>query len=307
MSWRRSSLGRVLGLAAAVICVLWIFLAILPAPVSFPHAYFAGHPRWQQAGPQVIGHRGGWGLWPEHTLDGYQRAVDLGVDALDLDVWRSADGIVVVFHDRRVDRVTDGTGRVDSLTFEQLRSLDTGYHWSSDDGATHPFRGKGLQIPSLDEVLAKFPQQHLVIEMKTRDVVAAEQLCGLLRARDHGDKAIVASFGTDALVSFRQACPEVATSASSAEAAAYWILHVLRLDLLAAPDFEALQVTETVGPLTIVDQRFVDVSQRRGLPVQVWPINTEERMKRLMQLKVQSIFTRRPDRLTSLLRDEGRR
>ena len=307
MTWRRSSLGRVLGLAAAGVCVLWIFLAILPAPVSFPHPYFAGHPRWQQEGPQVIAHRGGWGLWPEHTLDGYQRAVDLGVDALELDVQRTADGIMVVFHDRRVDRVTDGTGRVDSLTFEQLRRLDAGYQWSPDGGATYPFRGQGLRVPALDEVLAKFPQQHMIMELKTGDAVTAEQLCGLLQRHDHENRAIVAAFGTDGLATFRQACPGVATSASSAEAMSYWVLHLLRLDLLAAPAFEALLIPEKFGPLTIVDQRFVDVTQGRGLPVQVWTIDEKERMERLIHLGVQAIITRRPDRLTTLLHDQGRR
>lgn len=302
MTWRRG-----LVITTAGLLVPWSFFALLPAPVSFPHPYFSGSSRGEHSAAQIIAHRGGWGLWPEHTLDGYRRAVDLGVDALELDVQPTADDIMVVFHDRRVDRVTGGTGRVDAFTFEQLQNLDAGYHWSPDGGATHPFRGQGLRIPSLDEVLSTFPDRHLVIELKTDDAPSAQRVCGQLRRHSHHERAIVAAFRDEALVAFRQACPEVATSASSAEAWKYWILHVLRLDVLSSPEFEALQVPEVLGPITIVDRRFVEVSQGRGLPVQVWTIDNEETMERLTDHGVQAIMTRRPDLLNAVLEARGHR
>ena len=302
MTWRRR-----LGLSTAGLLVPWALLALLPAPVSFQHPYFMAHPPGKRWAPQIIAHRGGSGLWPEHTLDSYRRAVDLGVDALELDVRSTADGITVVFHDRRVDRVTDGTGRLDSFTFEQLQSLDAGYDWSPDEGTTHPFRGLGLRIPALDEVLSTFPEQHMVIELKTDDALSAQRLCGHLRRHGHQELAIVAAFRHEALAAFRQACPAVATSASSSEAAWYWILHVARLDVLSDPDFEALLVPETLGPVTIVDRRFVEVSQRRGLSVQVWTIDAEPIMERLIDRGVQAIMTRRPDLLTGVLEALGHR
>ena len=302
MRWRRW-----LGGGVAALLIVWTFLALLPAPVSFPHPYFTGHPRWRQPAPQIIAHRGGWGLWPQHTLDGYRRAIELGADVLELDVRRTSDGVMVVFHDRVVDHVTEAEGQVDSFTFAQLRSLDAGYDWSPADDGSHPFRGQGLLIPALDEVLSEFAGQHMVIELKTADAEAAQQLCGELRRHAHEERAIVAAFAPEALTNFRQACPEVATSASSAEMSKYWILHLLRLDVLSWPEFEALQVPETLGPLTIVDERFVDVSQGRGLPVQVWTIDDEETMGRLFDLGVQAIMTRRPDQLARLLAARGQR
>ena len=298
---------RRLALAAAGVLLVWAFLAILPAPISFPHPYFAQHPRWGESIPQIIAHRGGWGLWPQHTLYGYRHAVDMGVDALELDIQRSSDGVMVVFHDHRVGRVTEAGGRIDSYTFEELQSLDAGYNWSADEGATHPFRGQGLRIPSLDEVLSTFPDQHMIIELKTNDAQSAEQLCGLLRAHRHQHRAIVASFDTESLDIFRQVCPGVATSASFAEAWSYTILHLLRLDVLANPEFEALQVTEFKGPLTVVNERFVDKSQGRGIAVQVWTIDKEQDMERLTDLGVQGLITRRPDRLKRVLEARGRR
>ena len=215
---------------------------------------------------------------------------------------RAADDFAPVDH-----HVTEAEGQVDSFTFAQLRSLDAGYDWSPADDGSHPFRGQGLLIPTLDEVLSEFAGQHMVIELKTADAEAAQQLCGELRRHAHEERAIVAAFAPEALTNFRQACPEVATSASSAEMSKYWILHLLRLDVLSWPEFEALQVPETLGPLTIVDERFVDVSQGRGLPVQVWTIDDEETMGRLFDLGVQAIMTRRPDQLARLLAARGQR
>jgi glycerophosphoryl diester phosphodiesterase len=296
VSWKRR-----FGLVGAALLFVWFFLATLPAPVSFPHPFFSSHPRARQSLPQAIAHRGGWGLWPQHTIDGYRRAVDLGVDAIELDVRPSADGVLVVFHDRQVDHVTEAQGAVASLSLAQLQSLDAGYDWSADDGATHPFRGQGLRIPTLREVLSTFPDQYMTIELKTDDAASAEQLCGLLREFDHEERAIVAAFRTESLVAFRQACPKTATSASSSEGLVYWVLHLLRLDVLASPEFEALQIPPTLGPLTVVDHRFVQVTQGRGIPVQVWTIDEKEEMERLIELGVQGIITRRPDRLTELL------
>jgi glycerophosphoryl diester phosphodiesterase len=296
VSWKRR-----FGLVVVALLLVWLFLATLPAPVSFPHPFFSSHPRARQSLPQAIAHRGGWGLWPEHTVDGYQRAVSLGVDALELDVRPSADGVLVVFHDRKVDRVTEAQGAVASLSLAKLQSLDAGYDWSADDGATHPFRGQGLSIPTLAEVLSAFPDQYMTIELKTDDAASAEQLCGLLRDFDHEERAIVAAFKTESLDAFRQACPNTATSASSTEGMAYWVLHLLRLDVLASTEFEAFQVPPTLGPLPVVDRRFVQVTQGRGIPVQVWTIDEKEEMERLIELGVQGIITRRPDRLTQVL------
>ena len=77
--------------------------------------------------------------------------------------------------------------------------------------------------------------------------------------------------------------------------------HLLRLDVLASTEFEAFQVPPTLGPLPVVDRRFVQVTQGRGIPVQVWTIDEKEEMERLIELGVQGIITRRPDRLTQVL------
>ncbi|MEZ4374468.1 MAG: glycerophosphodiester phosphodiesterase family protein [Polyangiaceae bacterium] len=98
-----------------------------------------------------IAHRGGRKLAPEHTLVAYQNGLDVGADILELDVHATSDGVLVLMHDDTVDRTTNGTGAIKELTFAELRSLDAAYNFSEDGGQTFPYRGKGIQVPTLEE------------------------------------------------------------------------------------------------------------------------------------------------------------
>lgn len=264
------------------------------------------HPYFTDGGFRIIAHRGGPGLGPESTLPVYQRSVDLGVDVLEMDVRPTADGHLVIHHDDRVDRATDGTGRVDSLTLEQLQSLDAGYRWQAADGS-FPWRGKGLRILTIDELFRAFPGVRLLVEIKSDVPAVAESLCG--EVRDYGvqDLVVVASFATESLEAFRRACPEVATSASAGEVTRYWLLHVLRLGGLADPDFDVFQVPEDAGWFTLVDDRFVAEAGRRNLPVEVWTVNEREQMERLIDVGVDGIMTDRPDLLLQVLDERDMR
>ena len=107
---------------------------------------------------QVMAHRGGKQLRPENTLIAFRNAVELGVDALELDVHATRDGALVVIHDSTVDRTTDGTGAVSNFTLEEITALDAGYNWSPGaDSDDNPYRGTGVTIPTLEEVLSAFP------------------------------------------------------------------------------------------------------------------------------------------------------
>lgn len=278
-----------------------LLLAVLVEPEPLPpHPYLAGKEF------QVIAHRGGRRLGPENTLVLFRRAVELGVDVLEMDVRQSADGVLVVLHDAAVDRTTEGSGRVDSLTLAQLRALDAGHDWSAD-GQLYPWRGQEIRIPTLAEVLHAFPQQRFVVELKADEAQVARALCAALHDLGAEERVLVASFHEGALVAFRSACPEVATSASSVEVTWYWLLHLARLGALSTPSFDALQVPRRFGPVGLVDERFVERARSRGLPVHVWTINEEEDMERLLDLGVDGIMTDSPDRLLAILRRRGLR
>src|SRR5688572_18850985 len=121
-----------------------------------------------QGGPLLIAHRGGAGLMPENTLAAFISASDdWAADMIELDVHASADGHCVVIHDDTLERTTSGSGPVAARTLAQLKSLDAGYHFTRDGGRTFPFRGLGITIPTIEEVLERLPKMRLTIEVKT--------------------------------------------------------------------------------------------------------------------------------------------
>ncbi len=274
--------------ALFVVCVI----TARPAPA---HSYFA------DGRFLVIAHRGGGGLMPENTLQAFAHAQALGVDVLEMDLRVSADGHLVIIHDAKVDRTTDGQGRVDSLTLSQLRSLDAGYSWSSD-GKTFPQRGQGLLIPTLNEVLSAYPNQRLLIEIKNNSPQLAQDFCEMLKRFDMLDKTIVASFHSAALKAFRTACPQTPVAATSGEVALFAILHFFHLDAAYTEPPFAFQIPERLGPLQLVDPRFIASLHERHAQLHVWTINREEDMRRLIDLGVDGLITDYPDRLLHILK-----
>ena len=105
-----------------------------------------------------------------------------GATAVELDIHRTSDGNLVVFHDWALDCRTDGTGITNEQTLEYVQGLDIGYGYSADGGQTFPFRGKGVgMMPTLPEVLAAFPDKRFVIHNKDGGSETAELLIAYLR------------------------------------------------------------------------------------------------------------------------------
>jgi glycerophosphoryl diester phosphodiesterase len=119
----------------------------------------------------------------ENTLPSMRAAFDLGADVVELDVHPTTDGALAVFHDWAVDCRTNGTGVTREHTLAQLKALDIGHGYTADNGASYPFRGKGVGLmPSLDEVLAAFPDRRLLIHIKGNDPEEGRRLAQRLAA-----------------------------------------------------------------------------------------------------------------------------
>ena len=249
----------------------------------------------------VVAHRGGIALGPEHTLSTFGRAVSLGVDVLEMDVRAAADGALVLMHDETVDRTTDGRGEVAALTLAEMRALDAGYRWSPDGGRTFPMRGKGLTIPTLEEVLSSFPGAPLVLELKSPERAGAESLCAMLRRFEAVERVIVAAFRTGPLASFRQLCPEVATAANVREVQRVWLIQRLFLPAFYKPPADAFLIPERFGGLRVLDRAFVERARAHGMNVQVWTVNEPPDVERLVALGVRGIITDDPERVLGAL------
>lgn len=233
-----------------------------------------------------IAHRGGNRQAPEATLEGFRSAKRLGADILEMDVRRSADGHIVVIHDSTVDRTTDGSGRVADKTLEELKALDAGYTWSPDGGVTYPFRGRGLEIPLLSEVLEAFPAEYMVIEIKGSDPTVSVDFAAVLARHDRLDMVVVASFSAEVLEAFREAAPEALTSMAQDEVVTFFALSAASEEGYDPPG-QFLQVPPTFSGIEVLTPAFVERAQRFALPIHAWGTDeTEESLLRLLDLGV---------------------
>src|SRR5205823_2895641 len=140
-------------------------------------------------------HQGGAAEAPSSTLFALSRAVSVGADALELDVHATADGELVVCHDATVDATTEGSGAIADMTMAEVAALDNGYRFTTDGGATFPYRGRGRDfgVATLRSVLEQFPSVFLNLDIKQTapDVKPYESaLAGLLRSFGRVDDVI---------------------------------------------------------------------------------------------------------------------
>ncbi|MBA4288841.1 MAG: glycerophosphodiester phosphodiesterase [Pseudomonas sp.] len=251
--------------------------------------------------PLVIAHRGGKGLWPENSLFAFERASDLGVDMLEMDLHLSSDGELVVIHDRTLNRTTNGQGRVAEHSLTQLQALDAAYNWTADGGQSYPYRGQGIRIPTLTEVLQRFPDAAKVIEMKVPDVGMEAALCKALQSHQQIDRVVIGSFYDRSLQLFREQCPGVATSAGPGSVRMLVALNWVGLGCLLSPSYQALQIPEAHDGLLIASPSLFKTASERGLNIQMWTINEQTDMRRLLDKGAHALITDYPDRALQVL------
>ena len=293
---------RILLSLAVLLGAAYLVLGLLAEPRS-EYAY----ERLLPAGVAVLAHAGGALLWPDNTMTAFSAANELGADVLELDVHESASGEFVVIHDATVDRTTDGHGAIADLTLQELRRLDAGYRWTPTgprqdaEGTEFSYRGAGVTLPTLAEVLAAFPTTAVNVELKQDSGDAAVSLCETVRAAGAVDRVMVGSFHGGPLATFREACPEVSTSASQNEVIVFLALEKLRLSAVLTPPYDALQVPVERSGIRIVTPHFVKAAHARGVDVHVWTINDAAEMQELVAMDVDGLISDRPDRALQVL------
>ena len=246
------------------------------------------HPYLDHPTPIAFAHRGGAAHGLENTAAQFRRAVATGYRYIETDVHATADGKLVAFHDDTLDRVTDGTGRIADLPWEEVRQA----------------RVRGSEpVPLFEDLLAEFPEVRWNVDIKAES--ALHPLLDLVERTDSWDRICAGSF-SEARVARAQrlAGPRLATS--------YGARGVLSLRLRswgipATPRRSAIaaQVPESQSGIPVVDHRFVRTAHARGLQVHVWTINEPDRMHRLLDLGVDGIMTDHIDTLRKVLEDRG--
>lgn len=254
------------------------------------------HPYLTHEHPIRFAHRGSRYLWPENTIESFQGAVDLGYRYLETDAHVTADGIVVAFHDHKLERLTNGAGKVSEWRWEDLRFLDAGYRFKPEDG--FPRRSEGVGIPRLDELLRTFPDALFNVDLKERNV--ADALAELVSSQRAEGRVLAASFHDSHIARYRAASPgPVATSAGPREVGRAWLASRLGKPVRTRAD--AIQVPERFGAFGVVDASFVTSAHEGGKHVHVWTVNDTPVMHRLLDLGVDGIVTDRPDLLNDVV------
>lgn len=225
--------------------------------------------------PLRFGHRGASGYMPENTIASFNKAIELGVDMVELDVHRCKTGEIVVMHDDTVDRTTNGHGHIADLTLSELQALDA---------------GKGEKVPTLIEVLTAIDRRvGVIVELKEAAVI--EQTADILKraVSEQGwnyDQFSVTAFEHHFLAAFHDLCPQAPLGA------------ILAGDPIGYAEFgERLGAASVNMAYPFLTPEFVEDAHRRGLQVFAWPVDEPQDIERMKLLGVDGIFSNFPDRI----------
>jgi glycerophosphoryl diester phosphodiesterase len=275
-----------------------------------------------------IAHRGASGHAPEETMPAFDKAQAVEADYLELDAQLTADGELVAFHDTKVDRTTDATGKLSDFTLAELQQLDAGswFNEAHPDKADPAF--EGLQVPTLDQLVARYgTEENYYIEIKSPDanpglteqLVAWAERHGLVAA----EAIVIQSFSQDALERAHALNPDIPLvqlvwyHPKAYEAGAdlkEWTGVTPGPAELTAADFDSVDdyavgigTNLTYEDRQVIDAAFVETARAAGLGVHVYTINATATMRRLIDWGVTGVFTDYPDRLNAVLEQDAER
>lgn len=254
-----------------------------------------------------MAHRGESGNIPENTILALEAAVKIGVDVLESDIRFTKDDIPVLFHDDDLERTTGVSGSVREMTLDELLQIDLGHTFTTDIGQTYPFRGQGLKVVTLEEVLNRFPDTILNLDIKDTFREAPDEVARVLLENQRTENIMIASFHPPQMKRFREKAPMIPTSAHPNEIRNFVIgvrMRSMRF-FVRSVRYKAFQVPEWSGSLQIVTPRFVAAAHARDVAVHVWTINDREAMERLLSMEVNGIFTDYPAILREVLVERG--
>jgi glycerophosphoryl diester phosphodiesterase len=222
-----------------------------------------------------IGHRGAKGYEPENTLIAFQKAIDLGCDGIELDVWLTIDDQVVVIHDEKIDRTTNGKGFVNQMKLSELKTF------LIDDKHT---------IPTLDEVF-ELINNNIFINIELKSYETVEKVVELIEKyvqekNKNYNNFIISSFDWNALQQVRFLNDKIQIG----------VLTATDLDL--AFSFAKFIKAKTINPyFHLLNEENVAKMQEKGFEIHTWTVNEIEDIEKMKALKVDGIISDFPDRI----------
>jgi glycerophosphoryl diester phosphodiesterase len=232
--------------------------------------------------PMVFAHRGASAFAPENTLISFQKAVESGAEAIELDVKLSSDNEVIVLHDQTLDRTTDGSGDLRTHTLASLRKLDAGSKFDP--------KFSGEKIPTLREVLDVFGKKIKINIELTNYASPGDELVtlvvSLVRQFKLEEQVMFSSFNPGNLRKARTLCREIPNGLLALEGAAGW---------LARSQFTMWVPHEALHPYyKDVTETLIQREHAHGRRVHIWTVNLEAQMRQLYSWGTDAIFTDDP-------------
>ncbi len=286
-----------ISLLAAVVLIVWLIGVFRARPIA-SHEFF---DQFVSDNPIVVSDVSTSGLWPENTLAAIRGSRALGLDVVAVDVRLSSDGVPVLMNDATVDRTTDGTGLVIEQTSEQLRVLDAGYSFQFDGSSGYPFRGLGLSVPALEQVMREFPDLGVLLFLKDDDARLVQSVGSLVREYDRADRTIIYTETEELGDVVRADFPEVATVATDDETRLFGFLHTILSSRAFTPEAQLMLLDRRTRG-TNPSVRFVNDAYRQGLRVAVRTNAVGADVRELAEHRVHFIITPLPDLVMTSLR-----
>ena len=225
---------------------------------------------------KVLGHRGCAGLEPENTIRAFKKALDLGVDLIEFDVRMTRDKKLVVIHDEKLDRTTNGCGFVSDFDFEEIRGFDA---------------GKGEKIPSFEEAINFLKNEKPTIVIEIKEPETTEKVLKIVKKENLENKIIIVSFWFDALRKIKEIAPEVKTGALFRKKVKDMIslIREIRADGLGL-EYHS------------VDEKIVKECHRNKIEINAWTVNEFEDIRKMIKLGVDIISSNYPNRVLEILK-----
>lgn len=263
------------------------------------------HPFLAAPAPHLFGHRGASGEAPENTLAAFEKALAQGVPFLEMDCHATLDGEIVVCHDARLERTTDGSGEIRAWRFRDLVRLDAGYRFTPD-GRSYPYRGRKLEIPRLRDVLEAFPQARINLEVKQSEPPIAEAVVELVGRAGAEPRMLLAAEDDEVMAALRALRPGTASGSSRGEVIGFFRALAEGRQGAYEPPGDALQIPTSFMGSPLVTEQSLEAAHAAGLRIHVWTINAPDEMRGLLELGVDGIMSDFPGRLVEVVRAASR-
>jgi glycerophosphoryl diester phosphodiesterase len=257
---------------------------------------------------RLYAHRGAPAELPENTLESFQRALDIGVDAIETDVHMTADGHIILSHDPSALRMTGVTVRWSDISLTDTQRFDAGWGFIAADGS-RPFSGQGNKVATFEAALVMFPDTVFNVDLKQHSPSMVGRMIALIGKHDAEHRVTLASFQLATLLKIRRQGYRGDTAMSQLEVAAFiatplpvwkrlpYTASCVQVPVAAGPRWSGQANAWERGALRFDTRWFIDKCHAAGMRVDFWTINDQRECDRLLALGADGIMTDDPARV----------